>query len=56
MDFIERWFGVSPDGGSGALEVLLVVGLPILVVLTFRRGYFLSMLRRYADRLRRREN
>ena len=23
MDFIERIFGISPDGGSGALEVLL---------------------------------
>ena len=52
MDFIEHWFGVSPDGGSGALEVLFVVGLPILVVLTFRRGYLLSMLWRYTDRLR----
>jgi hypothetical protein len=24
MDFIERWFGVSPDGGSGLLEALYV--------------------------------
>ena len=23
MDFIERFFGISPDGGSGALEFLL---------------------------------
>lgn len=23
MDFIERVFGISPDGGSGALEFLL---------------------------------
>ena len=21
MDFIERWFGVSPDGGDGSLEI-----------------------------------
>ena len=33
MEFIERWFGVSPDGGSGLTEVsyllffLLVVGV-----------------------------
>jgi hypothetical protein len=25
MDFIERIFGIAPDGGSGALEVLLFV-------------------------------
>ena len=27
MDFIERWLGVSPDGGSGALEILVVACL-----------------------------
>lgn len=27
MDFIERWLGISPDGGSGALEFLVVAGL-----------------------------
>ena len=35
MDFIERVFGVAPDGGSGALEFLLflipIVGLLALV-------------------------
>jgi len=34
MDFIERIFGIAPDGGSGLLEVLLflipVVGLVML--------------------------
>jgi hypothetical protein len=25
MDFIEQWFGVSPDGGDGSLEVLYIV-------------------------------
>lgn len=25
MDWIERWFGVSPDGGNGSLEILLAV-------------------------------
>lgn len=29
MDFIERIFGVSPDGGSGSLE-LLYLALPLL--------------------------
>ena len=34
MDFIERVFGVAPDGGSGALEFLLflipIVGLALV--------------------------
>ena len=42
MDFIERIFGVSPDGGSGAFEVLLfaipIVGIAVLVA--WRRGWF----------------
>jgi hypothetical protein len=25
MDFVERIFGLSPDAGSGALEVMLVL-------------------------------
>jgi hypothetical protein len=32
MDFIERVFHVSPDGGSGSLELLLLL-VPVLVVL-----------------------
>ena len=27
MDFIERCFGLTPDGGSGWLEAMLVTGL-----------------------------
>jgi len=30
MDFIERWFGVSPDGGKGSLEMML--GILVLMV------------------------
>jgi hypothetical protein len=29
MDFVERIFGISPDGGSGAFEGLLFL-IPIL--------------------------
>ena len=29
MDFIERIFGISPDGGSGAFEALLFL-IPII--------------------------
>jgi hypothetical protein len=38
MDFIERIFGFSPDGGSGALEFLLFA-IPIagILYLVYRR-------------------
>jgi len=36
MDFIERIFGIAPDGGSGTLEFLLfaipVCGIAVLAV------------------------
>jgi hypothetical protein len=35
MDFIERLFGISPDGGSGLFEVLLFV-IPIAGILAVR--------------------
>jgi hypothetical protein len=31
MDFIERWFGVSPDGGNGSLEALYFVAVAVVV-------------------------
>jgi MYXO-CTERM domain-containing protein len=38
MDFIERWFGVSPDGGDGSLEALWLAAIAVAVVaLIFRR-------------------
>jgi hypothetical protein len=36
MDFIERIFGFSPDGGSGALEVLLFL-IPLAGILVLYR-------------------
>ena len=36
MDFIERWFGVSPDGGDGTLE-LLYIGVGALIALVLLR-------------------
>jgi hypothetical protein len=32
MDFIERWFGVSPDGGDGSTELMYVAVLVVVVV------------------------
>jgi hypothetical protein len=38
MDFIERWFGVSPDDGDGSLEVLWIVAIVVVVLaVAFRR-------------------
>jgi hypothetical protein len=42
MDFIEKIFGFSPDGGSGAFEVLLFV-IPIV-------GLYLLYQRRSSTR------
>ena len=32
MDFIERWFGISPDGGNGTFELSLVFVTALVVV------------------------
>jgi hypothetical protein len=32
MDFIERIFGISPDGGDGSFEIMLFA-IPIAVIL-----------------------
>jgi hypothetical protein len=32
MDFIEKWFGVSPDGGDGTTELMYLVVLIVVVV------------------------
>ena len=46
MDFIERIFGFSPDGGSGAFEVLLFL-IPIAGI------YFIYRARSKARKTRR---
>jgi hypothetical protein len=38
MDFIEQWFGLSPDGGDGSLEVLWIVAIvAVALAIAFRR-------------------
>jgi hypothetical protein len=38
MDFIEQWFGISPDGGDGSLELEWIIGVAIVVAaIVFRR-------------------
>lgn len=43
MDWIERLFHVSPDGGSGLVEALTYIALAIFV--------FLAIARRFIGRL-----
>jgi len=38
MDFLERWFGVSPDGGDGSLELLWLAAIAVAILaFAFRR-------------------
>jgi len=38
MDFIERLFGVSPDGGNGTTEALILFAVTVVVMtLVWRR-------------------
>jgi hypothetical protein len=40
MDFIERIFGISPDGGDGSTEMLyLAAGAAIALILAVRVFY-----------------
>lgn len=50
MDFIERWFGVSPDGGDGTLE-MLYIGVGVLMVVLFAGRRW--MVRRFARSISR---
>lgn len=38
MDFVERWLGISPDGGSGILEVGTALVVLTVIFLLFSRG------------------
>jgi hypothetical protein len=31
MDFIERWFGFSPDHGDGSVEAIILMALVIII-------------------------
>ena len=49
MDFIEKWLGISPDGGDGSLEAIYLIALvAVIAVVVFRRP-----LRRWLGQLRR---
>ena len=32
MDFIERTFGISPDGGNGSTELMIISGVVLIAI------------------------
>ena len=51
MDFIEQWFGISPDGGDGSLEVLWIGAIVVVALaIAFRRHILAGLLRRISSR------
>ena len=50
MDFIERLFGVSPDGGDGSTELLYIAALLIIVALFRWRAALTTLFKRTARR------
>jgi hypothetical protein len=43
MDFIERWFGFSPDGGNGSTELTYIFAAGTIIILIFS---FMQLKRR----------
>jgi hypothetical protein len=57
MDFIERWLHISPDGGNGLSEVLiLAVLIAIGLTVISLRNYFPKNLKEYLQRFGKRES
>ncbi|MFN8475476.1 MAG: hypothetical protein U0822_25050 [Anaerolineae bacterium] len=53
MDFFEQWFGISPDGGNGSLELLyLAVIIAIILIFVFRKQ-IAAMIREWRGQSRR---
>ncbi len=52
MDFIERWFSVSPDGGDGSLEVFYLLAVAVVVCAVVFRRHIISAINRMRVRYR----
>lgn len=51
MDFFEAWFGISPDGGDGSLEMLWLAAIAVAVVaIVFRRRIIAALTSRSSKR------
>ena len=56
MDFIERWLHISPDGGSGLSEVLiLAVLISFTLIIVSLRNYIPKNIIEYLKQLRKHE-
>jgi hypothetical protein len=45
MNFIERWFGFSPDGGNGSVEIALIVLIVALIAVAgFRKATWSDLI------------
>ena len=47
MDFIERWFGISPDGGDGSLEALYLLAIVVVLAAIVFRARIRGLIRRH---------
>jgi len=52
VDWIERLFHVSPDGGSGATELLYLTAAAIGIAAVARGRYVISQFYNLVDRLK----
>lgn len=51
MDFIEQWFGISPDGGDGSLEMLWIGAIVVAVLaVAFRKRIIAGLSRKDSPR------
>jgi hypothetical protein len=53
MDFIERIFGISPDGGNGTLELLYALSIAATIFIASREFYRRRKLRQTSNRINR---
>jgi len=44
MDFIEKWFGFSPDGGDGSTELLYIVLVALVLAMIVSRKRIAKLL------------
>jgi hypothetical protein len=58
MDFIERWLHISPDGGNGASELLIVTAIVVTIVsvVVALRRHFPKNFIEFLEQLGKREN
>ena len=47
MDFIERWFGLSPDGGDGTTEALYIAAALVVIGLLLGRRHAMRFAQRW---------